>query len=452
MSFISYAQNFEDVMLWRALKHVKNGVYIDVGANDPTLYSVTRAFYDAGWSGINIEPVPAFQERLREQRPRDTNLRVGAGNAVGAFPFYNIPESGLATSDAAIAQKHRENGWEVETIEIPVLPLAQICEEHVTGDIHFLKIDVEGTEKNVLEGMDFKLWRPWILVIEATAPMSQQTAHHVWEHIVTTARYEFVYFDGLNRYYIAEEHANLKSAFATPPNVFDGFVLNADQESKLRASEAEVQAAQLRQKAVDTLLQVKTALGQAEESYRVAEAARQELQQSREFFDAQLADAEGRVRAAEAAQKNAELGLIPVAERAIQAERELASVYASTSWRITRPVRTLKVVLENPSTILQWSRRAVIRAKGVCRTALIRSVRVVLRQPVVRSSGVRMLARFPLLNAKIRALRARVIRSELARMDAAEAASDARYYHSSLSRSASRMLDELKRNIEKNRK
>ena len=41
MSFISHAQNFEDVMLWRALKHIEHGFYVDVGANDPDVHSVT---------------------------------------------------------------------------------------------------------------------------------------------------------------------------------------------------------------------------------------------------------------------------------------------------------------------------------------------------------------------------------------------------------------------------
>ena len=44
--FISYAQNFEDVILWRALNHVENGFYVDVGAMDPTEHSVTKAFYN----------------------------------------------------------------------------------------------------------------------------------------------------------------------------------------------------------------------------------------------------------------------------------------------------------------------------------------------------------------------------------------------------------------------
>jgi hypothetical protein len=56
---ISYAQNREDILLWRALRDLSGGFYIDVGAEDPTQNSVTRAFYERGWHGINVEPVPA---------------------------------------------------------------------------------------------------------------------------------------------------------------------------------------------------------------------------------------------------------------------------------------------------------------------------------------------------------------------------------------------------------
>jgi len=46
MSLISYAQNFEDVMLWRALKHINKGFYIDVGAFSPDNDSITKFFYE----------------------------------------------------------------------------------------------------------------------------------------------------------------------------------------------------------------------------------------------------------------------------------------------------------------------------------------------------------------------------------------------------------------------
>ena len=42
---ISYAQNFEDVMVYRALRHRQSGFYIDVGAADPVHFSVTKWLY-----------------------------------------------------------------------------------------------------------------------------------------------------------------------------------------------------------------------------------------------------------------------------------------------------------------------------------------------------------------------------------------------------------------------
>jgi hypothetical protein len=42
--FASFAQNFEDVTLWRALRDVGQGSYIDIGAQDPETDSVSLAF------------------------------------------------------------------------------------------------------------------------------------------------------------------------------------------------------------------------------------------------------------------------------------------------------------------------------------------------------------------------------------------------------------------------
>ncbi len=296
-------------MIWRALKHVENGFYIDVGANDPTLYSVTRAFYDKGWRGINLEPVAEYFNRLQAQRPRDINLQVGAGEVAGSFPFFDIPDTGLATSDPAIAQKHRDGGWDVNTIDIPVLPLSDICNSHVSSEIHFLKIDVEGAEKKVLLGMDFKKWRPWLIIIEATAPMSQETLHQSWEFLLTDCAYEFVYFDGLNRYYLAQEHAELKPAFATPPNVFDGFVLNVDQEAKIRVAEAE----------------------------NIARRAQLHAQ----TMERAAAQATEQTKSAQQAEKIAQAQTDVVTRQHAEMEAQLAAILTSTSWRITQPLRLI---------------------------------------------------------------------------------------------------------------
>lgn len=220
MKFISYAQNFEDIRLWRALKFFEKGFYIDVGANDPSIDSVTRAFYERGWTGINIEPAQTFYNSLCEHRPKDKNLQCAAGDAEEYLTFYSIPGTGLSTMDADMARNHQAAGHQVQRETVKSRTLKSICEEHVHGPIHFLKIDVEGHEESVLRGMDFDRWRPWIIVIET--PFDRDQA---WEQTILDASYRFVQYDGLNGFYLAEEHLNLMGAFETPPSFLDDFQL-----------------------------------------------------------------------------------------------------------------------------------------------------------------------------------------------------------------------------------
>src|SRR3954469_14138544 len=100
LSFISYAQNCEDVLLWRAFRDLPRGFYIDAGAQDPDVDSVTRAFYDRGWSGVNVEPVADYHARLVRARPRDMNLCAALGATRADTRLYEIPESGLSTTHA----------------------------------------------------------------------------------------------------------------------------------------------------------------------------------------------------------------------------------------------------------------------------------------------------------------------------------------------------------------
>ena len=106
MGFISYAQNFEDVMLRRALAAESPGFWIDIGAADPVIDSVTLAFSDLGWRGINVEPRPAGHARLAAARPRDINLQLAVAAHPGRLVFHEYQDGGLSTLDPAIAARH----------------------------------------------------------------------------------------------------------------------------------------------------------------------------------------------------------------------------------------------------------------------------------------------------------------------------------------------------------
>ena len=78
-NFTSYSQFLEDLILYSVFYDVKNGFYIDIGANDPNIISVTKNLYIRGWNGINIEPLPDKYQALVKFRNKDINLQLGVG-------------------------------------------------------------------------------------------------------------------------------------------------------------------------------------------------------------------------------------------------------------------------------------------------------------------------------------------------------------------------------------
>lgn len=226
MTMTSYAQNREDVLLDRLFPRGLKGFYIDVGANDPVSNSVTKHFYDLGWRGINVEPAGAPFSRLQEARARDVNLNLGLSDREDTLTFHEFPPgiSGISTFSAEHAGWHNEQGHPSEERSVPVTTLAKICAEHVDADIDFLTIDVEGHEREVLEGGDWTRWRPRVVVVEATQPATTNPTHQEWEHVLIDAGYTFAAFDGLNRYYVREEDVHLAEGLAIPVNVTDLFL------------------------------------------------------------------------------------------------------------------------------------------------------------------------------------------------------------------------------------
>ncbi len=196
--FVSYAHNLEDVLLWRALSHDAGsaGFYVDVGAADPTTPSITRSFYERGWRGLDVTALPEQAERLRDARPRDV-----------------VIEASFAAGPGSAG--------------VPAFSLGALCGEHVHGPIHFMRVDTGGTEGAVLAGADWDQTRPWVLVVAAPGmPPSVPPSVPEWEGPLLAARYDIVWFDGLNRFYLAREHAALARHFGVPPNALDRYTVH----------------------------------------------------------------------------------------------------------------------------------------------------------------------------------------------------------------------------------
>jgi FkbM family methyltransferase len=210
---ITYAQNFEDVTLRRALADIENGFWVDIGAYHPTYHSVTRWFSDNGWTGINIEPNPRQLKLLRRARRDEINLRVAVGDFEGRVQLNVIGDSGLTTIKPDVAKGHAAFGHQTtSTVDVPVTTLDKIIDEHASRTVDFLKIDAEGAEVDIIRGASFTRNRPRIVLLE-NGPG--------YDELLLAKGYLFAWFDGLNRYYVRSEDSHRIAELAQPLSIWD---------------------------------------------------------------------------------------------------------------------------------------------------------------------------------------------------------------------------------------
>ena len=341
--FISYGQNREDVVLWRAIGSEPRGRYVEVGANDPTTDSISRFFYDSGWSGLTIEPDPELAARHRAERPRDT-LVEGVVSSRGATALlHRFVGTGLSTLEDSIGDEHVARGRVAEDIDVASFRLDEVVADHGldTGEVHFFIVDVEGAEADVLSTVDLTTWRPWILVIEATLPNSTESSHAGWEPGVLAAGYTFCLFDGVSRFYVADEHASvLRTRLSYPACAHDDFVdhdvqVMRDHEASLVATLAtsSEQAAALVEQTAALGEQV-TALSAGREKW---------MSETLRWRRAALGE-----WASRAGEKlvvgHTSHEMTRVQSQLEDARKDAAALRRTVSWRVTRPLRAVRTL------------------------------------------------------------------------------------------------------------
>lgn len=238
----TYSQNHEDLIIAGFFPDLKDGFYVDIGANDPVKDSVTKIFYDSGWRGINVEPIPRLHKKLMKDRPGDINLNLGVSDKPGTVEFREYHEyHGLSTMARAMQEQYQEIEGnaaykDFEDYEVPLESLATIFLNYKVKRINFLKVDVEGYEHEVLTGNNWSVYRPELICIEANHIIKD------WRPLLALNKYHLVLNDGLNNYYLAEESLSRKKLFPFPKTLIAGSpVVNAQMTEKIRNLDWQVQ-------------------------------------------------------------------------------------------------------------------------------------------------------------------------------------------------------------------
>jgi len=162
-----YSQDDQDKYLEHTVfKGFKHGTFVDVGAHDGV--NINNTFYfekNNSWSGINIEPLPKIFDSLVVNRPKSINIKCAVCNYDGETDFlsntgYTEMISGIKdTFDSRHLQRlereNQEHASTTEIIKVKTKRLETILDEHEISRVHYLSIDVEGAEFEVIKSINF---------------------------------------------------------------------------------------------------------------------------------------------------------------------------------------------------------------------------------------------------------------------------------------------------------
>lgn len=167
----SFSQNGEDIIIQNILQwlNIDHPVFMDVGTYHPSIINNTYLLYLRGCQGLCIEPNPTLFAEIKKIRKRDICLNVGVSNTIGKAIFYVMSNGTLSTMDKEQAlhfQRSGESSIEKE-IEIEILTVESIIQQYLNNKVpHFITMDIEGLDLQVLETIDFNKYRPQVLCLE----------------------------------------------------------------------------------------------------------------------------------------------------------------------------------------------------------------------------------------------------------------------------------------------
>ena len=157
----------EDLFLFHLFEGQNSGFYIEAGAYDGRVGSVTYAFDALGWNGLLIEPHPDLHRSAVANRPAARVERVALADpgAEGTARFTALPDGGSYLTDRGDAASHRSQLDRAREFDVPVTTLDTVLRGHA-GPIDLCVFDVEGAEPSLIRGFDLERWRPRVLLIE----------------------------------------------------------------------------------------------------------------------------------------------------------------------------------------------------------------------------------------------------------------------------------------------
>jgi FkbM family methyltransferase len=187
-----------------------NGFFIDIGAYDGVLGSMTFPLAEAGWEGICYEPVPQFFSQCAINHLPHKNVRclpVCIGNRKGDVIFYVAGTLSTYNEDYFHSDYWKNDYKYASKIIAPIITLDESLE--VLGiesnSIDVISWDTEGSESDGLKHFNIKKYKPKMVIIEAQElhPAKELTLQAPFiNQYFADAGYVKIYCDEINSIFV----------------------------------------------------------------------------------------------------------------------------------------------------------------------------------------------------------------------------------------------------------
>ena len=178
-----------DMMADEFFKKKEKGVYIDIGCHQPILNNNTYRLYKRGWTGINVDLDYNTIDMFNFFRKKDLNIQAGVSNSVEEkklYFFHNRSAINTLSESAGLKAK------EVRTIQTTTLNKIIENSRFKDMEIDYISIDVEGHELSVLEGLNFKKYRPKLVILELIDPSIKEFHEQKLQNVLNSSINKFM--------------------------------------------------------------------------------------------------------------------------------------------------------------------------------------------------------------------------------------------------------------------
>ncbi len=205
-----YGQFSTDALIELYFQNKRHGVCVEVGVANGTRGSNTLYFEKRGWRTLCIEPNPLYSDGISKSRKEYVQCACGSEYKKSSkFTVFDIGEHNIMSSlsglqpDKRLLKTHGHVINKSYEIDVEVKTLNSILEENnFPSKIDFISIDTEGTELDVLKGLDFTKWDISLLVVENNFEDSDISDYLLKQGYYKDARWKIndFYVKGENKY------------------------------------------------------------------------------------------------------------------------------------------------------------------------------------------------------------------------------------------------------------